>query len=161
MSNPFAGTWSYRSFLNSPTPTGGDPAKLAELLFAEGTWTAKDAEANVFDGELNFGVNDILDLKGVGTPAQPGLPAHAHIVGQGRRGTSTECLFYHYDGSLTEQWPKKLNQILVITGVGDSRTTPRRTTGRTGGVVHRGQGWLTANLSARRLFCGSAMKEDQ
>ena len=116
MSNPFAGTWTYRSFLNDPTLTGGDPAKLAALLFAEGTWTVKDAEANVFDGELSFGADNVMDLKGVVTPAQPGVPAHAHIVGQGRRGTPTEHFFYDYDGSLTEHWPNGVSQIAAITG---------------------------------------------
>jgi len=74
VSNPFAGTWTYRSFLNNPTPTGGDPAKLAALLFAEGTWTLRDAEANVFDGELSFGANDVMDLKGVGHRLNPAYP---------------------------------------------------------------------------------------
>lgn len=56
MANPFAGTWTYRSFINNPTPTGGDPAKLKALLFAEATWTVKDVAGDVFDGELSFGL---------------------------------------------------------------------------------------------------------
>jgi hypothetical protein len=116
MSNPFAGTWTYRSFLNNPAPVDGDPTKLLALLFAEGVWTVKDAPATVFDGELSFGPGNIMDLKGVVTPAQAGRTAHAHIVGTGRAGTSTADLFYDYDGSLTEHWPNGVNQVAAITG---------------------------------------------
>lgn len=116
MSNPFAGTWTYRSFVNNPELTGGDPKKLAALLFAEGTWTVKDTAANVFEGELSFGADGVMDLKGVVTPAQPGIPAHAHIKGQGRPGTPTEHFFYDYDGSLTEHWPNGVNQVPAVTG---------------------------------------------
>jgi hypothetical protein len=116
MSNPFAGTWTYRSFLNNPAPVGDDPSKLQALLFAEAVWTVKDSADTIFDGELSFGPTDIMDLKGVVTPAQDGRPAHAHIVGTGRAGTSTENLFYDYDGSLTEHWPNGVNQVAAITG---------------------------------------------
>jgi hypothetical protein len=116
MSNPFAGTWTYRSFLNNPTPVNGDPAKLMAMLFAEAVWTVKDAPPNVFDGELSFGPNDIMDLKGVITPAHGNVCSHAHIIGQGRPGTSTADLFYDYDGSLTEHWPNGINQVAAITG---------------------------------------------
>jgi hypothetical protein len=116
VNNPFAGTWTYRSFLNNPTPTGGDPDKLAALLFAEGTWIVKDAAVDRFEGQLTFGPDSVMDLKGVVTPARSGIPAHAHIVGHGRRGTPTEPFFYDYDGSLTEHWPNGVNQIPAITG---------------------------------------------
>jgi hypothetical protein len=116
VSNPFTGTWTYRSFLNNPAMTGGDPSKLAALLFAEGAWTVKDCGGNVFEGELSFGPDSIMDLRGVVTPAAPGIPAHAHVVGQGRRGTPTEAFFYDYDGSLTEHWPNGVNQVPAITG---------------------------------------------
>lgn len=116
MSNPFAGTWTYRSFLNKPALTGGDPDKLAALLFAEATWTVKDTPGNVFDGQLSFGPTDIMDLKGKITPAGNGTGPHVHIVGQGRPGTSTEHLFYDYDASLTEHWPNGVNQVPAITG---------------------------------------------
>ena len=33
------GKWTYRSFLNNPAPTDGDPQKLADLLFAEAVFT--------------------------------------------------------------------------------------------------------------------------
>jgi hypothetical protein len=116
MSNPFAGTWTYRSFLNDPTLTNGDPQKLAALLFAEGTWTVKDAPPTVFDGELSFGVGFVMDLKGDITPAIAGRPAHTHIVGSGRDGTPSAGYFYDYDGSLTEHWTNGVNQVAAITG---------------------------------------------
>lgn len=116
MSNPFAGTWTYRSFLNNPATVGNDPNKLVALLFAEGIWTVKDAPATVFDGKLSFGTGNVMDLKGVVSPAKDGVPPHAHIVGQGRPGTPTEHYFYDYDGSLTEHWPNGVNQVPAITG---------------------------------------------
>jgi hypothetical protein len=116
VSNPFAGVWRYRSFLNNPAPVGNDPAKLETILFAEALWTVKDAAVTVFDGELSFGPSNVMDLKGVVTVAQNGVAAHAHIVGKGRPGTSTEHLFYDYDGSLTESWPNGVNQVPAITG---------------------------------------------
>jgi hypothetical protein len=115
MSNPFQGTWTYRSFLNDPTLTGGDPQKLAALLFAEATLTLGDAESNIFEGHLAFDANSVMDLKGALTSGH-GTPAHAHIVGQGRPGTSTAQLFYDYDGSLAERWPNGVNQVPAITG---------------------------------------------
>jgi hypothetical protein len=116
MSNPFAGNWTYRSFLNNPALTGGDPVKLAALLFAEGTLAVQDTDPNVFEGQLSFGPSEIMDLKGVATPAQTGIPRHVHIVGTGRPGTPTEHYFYDYDGALTEHWPNGINQVPAITG---------------------------------------------
>jgi hypothetical protein len=116
VSNPFAGVWTYRSFLNNPIPVGNDPTKLEALLFAEAVWTVKDAPATVFEGELSFGPDNVMDLSGVVTPAYEGVAARAHIVGKGRTGTSTEQLFYDYDGSLTEHWPNGVNQVPAITG---------------------------------------------
>jgi hypothetical protein len=116
MSNPFAGTWTYRSFKNNPALVGKDPEKLETLLFAEGVLTVKDAPPTVFDGELSFGPGIVMDLKGVVTPAKDGAPPHAHIVGKGRPGTPTEHYFYDYDGSLTEQWPNGVKQVPATTG---------------------------------------------
>jgi hypothetical protein len=79
-------------------------------------WTVKDALAAAFEGELSFGSGSVMDLKGVVTPAHDGVAPHAHIVGKGRPGTSTEHYFYDYDGSLTEQWPNGVNQVPAITG---------------------------------------------
>jgi hypothetical protein len=92
MSNPFAGTWTYRSFLNKPALTGGDPAKLAALLFAEATWSVQDTAPDVFQGQLSFGPNDVMDLNGAITAPGAGGP-HVHIVGKGRPGTSTNTCF--------------------------------------------------------------------
>lgn len=116
MSNPFAGTLTYRSFLNNPALTGGDPQKLAALLFAEGTLTVSDAAGNVFEAELSFGGDNVMILKGVVTPPQPGVPAHAHVRGQGPPGGPLADYFYDYDGSLTEHWPNGVNQVPAITG---------------------------------------------
>jgi len=116
MSNLFAGTWTYRSFLNNPALTNGDPQKLAALLFAEGTWTVNDGSPTTFVGELSFGADFLMDLEGVISPAAKDRTAHVHIVGSGRNGTLSAGYFYDYDGSLTEQWPNGVNQIPAVTG---------------------------------------------
>jgi hypothetical protein len=116
MSNPFAGTWTYRSFLNNPAPVGSDPAKLEALLFAEGVLTVEDTVNIIFRAELSFGPDQIMNLNGVVTPSHPGRPAHAHIVGMGKPGSPLADYFYDYDGSLTEHWPNGVNQVAAITG---------------------------------------------
>ncbi|NWB31292.1 hypothetical protein [Pseudomonas gingeri] len=115
MSNPFAGKWTYRSFLNNPALTNGDPAKLIKLLFAEGVWNVENTDDDNFIGVLSFGT-DAMDLKGVITPAHGNVAAHVHIKGSGRPGTATKDYFYDYDGSLTEHWPNGVNQVAAITG---------------------------------------------
>ena len=116
MSNPFAGTWTYRSFVNNPTPTDGDPQKLQALLFGEGEWTVQDAADSVFAGTLSFGPDAVLDLRGTVVPAQAGAPARLHVVGSGRAGTATEHYFYDYDGAMTEHWNNGVNQVAAVTG---------------------------------------------
>jgi hypothetical protein len=132
MSNPFAGTWTYRSFLNDPGLVGDDKDKLYNLLFAEGVWTVEDTAAPLFKGVLSFGSDGDMDLSGVITPAAPGRPAHVHITGKGRPGTPTAAYFYDYDGSLTEQWPNGVKQVPAITG-STIRVKPHD--GRPAGVV--------------------------
>lgn len=116
MSNPFAGTWTYRSFVNNPAAVDGDPKKLLALLFAEGVWTVQDSADTVFKGTLSFGAEDTMDLAGTVTPARTAEPARMHVVGSGRPGTSTEHYFYDYDGAITEYWPNGVNQVVAITG---------------------------------------------
>ncbi|AEU36701.1 hypothetical protein [Granulicella mallensis] len=115
MSNPFAGTWTYRSFLNDPGLVGDDKDKLEALLFAEGVWTVEDTAVPQFKGVLSFGPGEAMDLTGMIT-VEPGRPAHVHINGKGRPGTDTEHYFYDYDGSLTEHWPNGVKQVPAITG---------------------------------------------
>lgn len=132
MNNPFAGTWTYRSFLNDPGLVGDDKTKLEDLLFAEGVWTVEDTAVPLFKGVLSFGPDGDMDLTGVITPAAPGRQAHVHITGKGRPGTATEDYFYDYDGSLTEQWPNGVKQVPAITG-STIRVEPHD--GRPAGVV--------------------------
>jgi hypothetical protein len=132
MSNPFAGTWTYRSFLNDPGLVGDDKDKLYHLLFAEGVWTVEDTPPPRFRGVLSFGPGEDMDLIGIITPAAPGGPAHVHITGSGRPGTPTADYFYDYDGSLTEQWPNGVKQVPAITG-STIRVKPHD--GRPAGVV--------------------------
>jgi hypothetical protein len=117
--NPFAGSWTYRSFRNTPDPVGDvstDPSKLVAMLFAEAKWVIQNTSDNSLKGELQFGPNDIMDLTGVITPATSTSPARVHINGKGRVGTSTEHLFYDYDGSLALTWPNGVNQRAAIVG---------------------------------------------
>ncbi len=116
--NPFAGNWLYRSFRNDPVPVGDvstDPSRLVALLFAEAQWVVENAPASQFLGQLRFGPNEVMDLKGTVTTDASGA-VHAHIVGQGRPGTGTAALFYDYDGWLTTKWPNGVNQRQAIVG---------------------------------------------
>src|SRR5215510_4191933 len=116
--NPFAGSWLYRSFRNDPSPVGDvseDPSKLVKLLFAEADWVVQDTPAGVFKGQLQFGPDDVMDLNGTITTDAAGTP-RAHIVGQGRPGTSTAALFYDYDGWLAYKWPNGVDQRAAIVG---------------------------------------------
>lgn len=117
--NPFAGNWTYRSFRNNPDPVGDvtqDPSKLVKLLFAEAEWVVHYTSGKTFRGELRFGPDDVMDLVGTTTLAKKWCPARVHIVGKGRAGTSTEHLFYDYEGSLVELWPNGINQRRAIVG---------------------------------------------
>jgi hypothetical protein len=117
--NPIAGTWTYRSFINDPTPVGDvskDPSKLVALLFAEGELDIQDTQNNTFKGELNFGPGAIMDLTGAITPAAATSPLHIHVIGKGRPGTSTAQFFYDYDGWLASTWPNGVGQVPVIVG---------------------------------------------
>jgi hypothetical protein len=117
--NPFAGNWIYRSFRNEPTAVGDvstNPSRLVALLFAEAQWVIEDSADNTFKGQLRFGPNDVMDLKGtISKDMTTGL-SHVHIVGQGRPNTSTAMLFYDYDGWLTYQWPNGVSQRTAIVG---------------------------------------------
>ena len=116
--NPFAGSWTYRSFRNDPTPVGDvdqDPSKLVSLLFAEGEWTVQDAPAGVFKGQLQFGPDASMDLSGTITTDASGA-RHVHINGKGRPGTSTAAFFYDYDGWLAYTWPNGVDQRPAIVG---------------------------------------------
>ena len=119
MANPFSGHWTYRSFRNDPTPVGDvtkDPSKLVKLLFAEAEWVVEDTKDGSFKGQLQFDPSSVMDLTGKITPAHGGDPARFHINGKGRPGTSTEKLFYDYDGALAYQWPNGINQTPAIVG---------------------------------------------
>jgi hypothetical protein len=117
--NPFAGKWTYRSFRNSPEPVGDvdhDSSKLVKLLFAEAEWAVENSPGDTFKAELRFGPQDVMDLRGTITPATKTCPVRVHIIGQGRPGTSTEKLFYDYEGSLVPLWPNGIDQRRAIVG---------------------------------------------
>lgn len=117
--NPFAGHWTYRSFRNNQEPVGDvttDPSKLVKLLFAEADWVVQDTGNNSFKGELRFGPQDVMDLTGKVMAGSARCPARVHINGKGRLGTSTEHLFYDYDGELAYHWPNGVDQRPAIVG---------------------------------------------
>ena len=114
--NPFAGSWTYRSFRNDPQPVGDDPSKLEKLLFAEGELVAESTTDGTFKGELRFDANSVMDLRGKVTPSHGGSPARVHIVGKGRPNTPTQDYFYDYDGVIAYKWPNGVNQVPAIVG---------------------------------------------
>ena len=56
------GKWTYRSFLNNPAPTDGDPQKLADLLFAEAVFTFQLPTSGTLKGAIDWQGGG-LDLK--------------------------------------------------------------------------------------------------
>ena len=58
-----ASRWTYRSFINDPTPVEGSPEKLIALLFAEATMIfEKAAQPRTLNGVLDMGSGYFLDL---------------------------------------------------------------------------------------------------
>ena len=111
-----AGTWTYRSFINTPNPVGGDPNQALALIFGEGVLTLTTPSSTAVTGILDFGGGFVLDLQGTVTPGAQGLPVTFEIVGTGRTGTPTDGWEYDYHGSVGYQWPNGVNQVPSLLG---------------------------------------------
>lgn len=111
--NPFAGKWTYRSFVNDPKEVGDDAKAALNLIFGEGQMSVEDAGFGRFKGTVDFGDKTILDLKGW---AAYGAPFTVRFEGVGRKGSPAEGWIYDYVGYLVPDWPNGVAQVVAIVG---------------------------------------------
>ena len=109
----FAGTWTYRSFINDPTEVGTDPKAALNLIFGEGVMTIEATEMGDFKGTLGFGGSDVMDLKGW---TAYGAPFTARFQGVGRAGTDVAGWVYDYLVYLVPSWPNGVDQTAAFVG---------------------------------------------
>jgi hypothetical protein len=115
--NPYAGMWTYRSYVNRPDViVGNDPQKALDLVFGEGIITFDIPVVTALKGTLDLGGGYILDLNGtiLGEPSM--APPVLHISGIGRPGTPTAGWDYEYVGYLAYTWPNGTAQVPAIVG---------------------------------------------
>ena len=104
----FAGTWTYRSFLNNPDPK----VPFNDLEFAVADLIIQgDAGFGVLAGRLSFGA-DGLGLKGTITY---GNPFTLRFQGTGD-SAGTKGWVYDYLGFYAPTWPNGIDQRAAIIG---------------------------------------------
>jgi hypothetical protein len=113
------GKWTYRSFRNNPTPTDGDPEKLARLLFAEAEFTFDVIGDTALQGVIDWGSGG-LDLRGVIRP-DAGGSLILEMVGLGRPSSpehpsQTDGWQYDYNACGAHQWPNGIDQVPALVG---------------------------------------------
>lgn len=101
-----AGTWAYRSYLN----TADQP------VFGAGLFAFQTPTATTLAGTLDMGNDLVLDLKGTVRPATGQAPLTVEIRGFGRPGTGTEGWEYDYYAFLAYHWPHGVNQVQSLVG---------------------------------------------
>jgi hypothetical protein len=115
--NPFIGTWTYRSFRNTPEPLGDLEApinlkKLKGMLFAEADMIIEDSPVGSFAGKLDMGESGILHFRGA---TGFGNPFTARFQGVGTEGPSAGWV-YDYTTYLVPIWPSGIDQRPAIVG---------------------------------------------
>jgi hypothetical protein len=101
-----AGTWAYRSYLNT----------AAQPVFGAGLFTFQTPTATTLTGTLDMGGDLVLDLQGTIQPATGQSPLTAMIRGFGRAGSKTDGWEYDYHAYLGFQWPNGVNQVQSLVG---------------------------------------------
>ena len=127
--NPFAGSWTYRSLLNDPDGS----VAFNDLEFGEGTIVINDdAQTELLTGTIG-GPGWSLDLHG---SRAYGSPMQARFQGKGLVGG--EEWIYDYIGWLVPVWPNSNDTLQVAAIVGSvvrtiphSSGTPDPKTGKT------------------------------
>lgn len=120
MTNPFAGNWAYRSFINDP-----DLSKAAnDLAFGKGTLAISELSEQELSGTIG-GPGWSLDLRGsfgYGSPMQ--------VRFQGKGVVGGEEWIYDYIGWLVPVWPNSTDRLDVTAIVGSVvRTVPHASGG--------------------------------
>jgi hypothetical protein len=132
--NPYAGKWTYRSYLNQPDViVDGDPQKAFDLIFGEGIMTFETPLGTTLKGTFDMGDGFVLDLTGaiLGEPstAPPvllwdGASGHPHRwLGIRLCGLFGEYLAKWHRASPCDRW------------YGDTREATWSIKGRVCGVV--------------------------
>ena len=115
--NPYAGQWTYRSYLNRPgVLVGGDPQKAVDLIFGEGIITLDPPVGGALHGAIDFGGGVGLDLNGTIASLPSAAPPVIYLTGTGRKGTPTDGWEYDYVGYLAYAWPNGIGQIPAMVG---------------------------------------------
>jgi hypothetical protein len=109
------GSWTYRSFINDPTPVDGDPQKAIDLFFAEAEFRFQAVSDTEFSGVIDWGSGG-LDLSGELTTGSTDTPVSFSIRGLGKPGSQTDGWEYDYNGCLAYRWPNGINQIPSLVG---------------------------------------------
>ena len=107
-SNPFVGTWTYRSFISNPD-IGVD---FHDLEFGRGTLTIDDVAPPAFQGRLTFGETYQFRLLG---SSSLGNPFAVRFQGVGDAADSAGQV-YDYVGYLVPIWPNGIDQRAAIVG---------------------------------------------
>jgi hypothetical protein len=128
-----AGKWTYRSFINNPTPVDGDANKALALIFGEGELTITVKDQKLFQAVLDFGGGAAMDLFGEIVDGVGVGPDVLIITGTGREGTSTAKWVYQYKAYVIPQWSEGVGQTPAIVG-STIRTIPHGT-GKAGVVA--------------------------
>lgn len=114
-SSDLTGKWTYRSFINDPTPVGGDPQKALNLIFAEAEFTFEAVSDTTFKGVIDWGSGG-LDLSGTIEQGSPAMPVAFAITGLGRPGSQTDGWEYDYNGCVAYKWPHGAGQVQALVG---------------------------------------------
>jgi hypothetical protein len=105
---PLLGSWTYRSFVNDPTP--GIP--FNNLQFGEGELIVEAADPGSFSGRLVFSPTASMRLTGA---SSYGNPFAVRFQGRGD-SPGIEDFVYDYVGYLVPVWPNGVDQRPAIVG---------------------------------------------
>jgi hypothetical protein len=120
----FTGSWTYRSFINDPTPN----VDFNSIRFGEGELVIDAFDLGSFSGRLVFGPATELRLTG---SSSFGNPFAVRFQGVGSSPDIAEWV-YDYVGYLIPNWPNGIDQRPAIVG-SIVRTAPHD--GNPAGVV--------------------------
>jgi hypothetical protein len=107
-SDAFVGSWTYRSFVNNPTPG----VQFNDLFFAEAELVIEAFDPGNFTGRLVLQPGAEMALTGASSFGNPFT-----IRFQGRGVTEgIKDFVYDYIGYLVPVWPNGVNQVPAIVG---------------------------------------------
>jgi hypothetical protein len=103
---PVAGTWAYRSYLNT----------AQQPVFGAGLFTLETPSATTLKGTFDMGGGLVLDVTGTIRPASQDAPLTVEMSGVGRPDTRTDGWQYDYFAYLAHEWPNGVNQVAALVG---------------------------------------------